>query len=128
MAVTVPAGTYPYEYNITCRRGDTFSLEFIFTGLDFTDNTFKCEVRDMYDKRRILEFVPILTDTNHVHLDKSATQMNVRAGRYLYDLASIDDESTDTDRLKGVFTIQDDVSANVDNPLEDDDSEPLIVG
>jgi len=128
MAVTVPDGTYPYEHNLSIRRGDTFSEVFTFTSRDFTDCTFKCQVRDMYDKKLILAITPILSGTNVVTFSKSATQTNVPAGRYPYDMAVTSEDGTDVDYLKGVFTIQDDVSSNVANPLEDDDEEPIIVG
>lgn len=127
MAVTVPAGTYPYEYNITCRRGDTFTEVFTFTSRDFSGYTFRCEVRDLYDKKRILEFTPALAGTNVVTLARTATQMNVRAGRYKYDFAAISPAGSDTDYLSGYFAIADDISANVDNPLEDNPTAPTVV-
>lgn len=127
MAVTVPSGTYPYEHNISARRGDTFTEVFTFTSRDFTSYTFRCEVRDLYDKKRVLEFTPTLSSTNVITLTKSATQMNVTAGRYVYDFAAIAPSGSDADYLKGTFTIADDVSANVDNPLEDSPIAPTVV-
>lgn len=127
MAVTVPDGTYPYSHNISARRGDTFTEVFTFTARDFTGYTFRCEVRDLYDKKRILEVTPTLTSTNVLTITWTATQMNVRAGRYQYDLAAIAPSGTDTDYLKGTFTIADDVSANVANPLEVGPTAPTVV-
>ena len=127
MAVTVPDGTYPYEHNLSVRRGDTFSEVFTFTSRDFTDCEFKCQVRDMYDKKLIIPITPILTGTNVVTFSKSASQTNAPAGRYKYDMAVIFEDGTDRDYLKGVFTIEDDVSSNVANPLEDSDGS-IITG
>lgn len=121
------------SHDITARRGDTFTRTFEFQDadlnpIDLTGKTFKCEVRDMYDKKLILQFTPVIHDTNKVTITKSATQMNVRAGRYKFDLADVSEDSTDVDKVAGWFTIVDDVTSNVANPLEDDDSQPLIVG
>jgi len=127
MAVTVPSGTYPYEHNLTLRRGDTFSEVFTFTSRDFTGCTFRFQVRDLYDKKLILDITPTLSSTNVVTITKTATQTNVRAGRYQYDLAVIYPSGVDTDYLYGVCTITDDVSANIPNPLEVGPVAPTVV-
>lgn len=116
-----------HEYDITCRRGVTFAAAFTFTGKDFTDYQFKCEVRDLITRRRILSFTPILTSTNVINFNKDASQMVVRAGTYRYDLAIGDpDDISQVDYVKGLFIVTDDVSSNVVIPLEDDDDDVII--
>lgn len=99
------------DHTISVRRGDTFERTFNFDA-SVVGRTFKCEVRDMYDKKLILSFTPVVHDTTMVTISKTAIQMNVRAGRYVYDLADITGDGLDIDKVTGSFIIGDDVTAN----------------
>lgn len=116
-----------HEYDITCRRGVTFAAAFTFTGKNFTGYTFKCEVRDLISRRRILSFTPVLSGTNVINLNKDASQMVVRAGTYRYDLAIGDtDDISQVDYVEGLFIVTDDVTLNTAIPLEDEGDGPIL--
>lgn len=119
MAVTVPNASYPYAYNITARQADTYSQQFTFTGLDFTGYTLSFVVLDLYDKRTVLSITPTLSGLNTITVLRTATQMDVRAGRYRYVFEATDGSGVNVEYLKGVFTILDDVDDNTDDTLND---------
>lgn len=117
-----------HTFDITCKRGDTFSASFTFTGKDYSGYSFRCEVRDIFTRRLILEYTPILSGTNIITLNKSASQLAVPAGTYNYDIALIDpDGIVDIDIVKGKFVISDDVSNNTANVLLDETGQPILV-
>jgi hypothetical protein len=117
-----------HTFDITCKRGDTFSAAFTFTGRVYTNYSFRCEVRDIITRRLILQYTPILSGTNVITLNKSASQLAVPAGTYNYDIALIDpDGDVDIDIVKGRFTITDDVSNNTANVLLDENGDPILV-
>lgn len=119
MAVTVPNATYPYAYNITARQADTYSQQFIFSGQNFTGYTLSFSVLDLYDKRPILSITPTLSGTNTITVLRTATQMDVRAGRYRYVFEATDGSGVNVEYLKGVFTILDDVNDSTEDTLSD---------
>lgn len=107
--------------NITCRKGDTFLLDMIFTdegtgtAIDLTDFTFNMQVRK---NTRAAELV---LDINDSHFAKtivgamtitiSAADMDVPHGSYKYDIeaTSSSDGSVRT-WLYGWFNIKEDVT------------------
>ena len=121
----------PYEHDISVRRGDTLRIEFLLEDVDYTGYTFKCEVRDRITKRHIMTMTPIFegyaSGDSTISLSKSATQTDVRAGSYMYDIAAIDELDQDYDIIYGLMNISDDVTLNIPNLLEDDDG-GIIVG
>ena len=121
----------PYEHDISVRRGDTLRVEFLLEDVDYTGYTFKCEVRDRITKRHIMTMTPIFegyaAGDSTISLSKSATQTDVRAGSYMYDIAAIDELDQDYDIIYGLMNISDDVTLNIPNLLEDDDG-GIIVG
>jgi hypothetical protein len=127
MAVTVPDQSTPYTHDLLIRRGNSFLETFTFTDRDLTGYTFKCEVRDIYDRRLIFSCTPILSSTNIISIAKSQVQTVVRAGRYGYDLSIIDaDDDTSYDVVCGIITLEDDITLNVADPLEDEDGEGIL--
>lgn len=119
MAVVIPDASYPYAYDITARQADTYTQQFTFTGQNFTGYTLSFRVLDLYDKRTILSITPTLSGTNVVTVTRTATQMDVRAGRYRYVFEATDGSSVNVEYLKGVFSILDDVNASVEDTLND---------
>ncbi len=124
MAVTVPDASYPYAYNITARQADTYTQQFTFTGQDFTGYTLTFNVLDLYDKKPILTITPTLSGLNTITVLRTATQMDVRAGRYRYVFEATDGSGVNVEYLKGVFTILDDVNDSTEDTIEEDGGEP----
>ena len=124
MAVTVPDASYPYAYNITARQADTYTQQFTFTGQDFTGYTLAFNVLDLYDKKPILTITPTLSSLNTITVTRTATQMDVRAGRYRYVFEATDGSGVNVEYLKGVFTILDDVNDSTEDTIEEDGGEP----
>lgn len=119
MAVVIPDASYPYAYDITARQADTYTQQFTFTGQNFTGYTLLFRVLDLYDKRTILSITPTLSGTNVVTVTRTATQMDVRSGRYRYVFEATDGSAVNVEYLKGVFSILDDVNASVEDTLND---------
>ncbi len=119
MAVTVPDASYPYAYNITARQADTYTQQFTFTGQDFTGYTLAFNVLDLYDKKPILTITPTLSSLNTITVTRTATQMDVRAGRYRYVFEATDGSGVNVEYLKGVFTILDDVNDSTEDTVDE---------
>lgn len=130
MAVTSVNLDISTRVDITCRRGDTFNLEFIIkdstgTALDVTtptNYTFKMEVRET-DVTSGTATIPTTGDTSTgfnilgtsagiVTVTSSATFMaTVTSGIYVFDLqATKVDDSTVQTWFYGLFTINEDIS------------------
>lgn len=119
MAVVIPDATYPYAYDIAARQADTYTQQFTFTGQDFTGYTLTFRVLDLYDKRPVLTITPTLTGANLVTVTRTATQMDIRSGRYRYVFEATDGSDVNVEYLKGVFSVLDDVNDSVSDTLND---------
>lgn len=110
------------KVNITAKRGDRFSLSMIFTDkdknpIDFTGYTFLMQVKD-YEESSTSKLVfetgngiEITGEGNNVLLfTKSGSEMNIRAGSYVYDLQSIDPSGEPLTYTAGKFIIVQDVT------------------
>ena len=107
------------ELDITCMQNDTFKLDMDWTDtnddpIDLTNYTFKCEVRKSKDRTAVLTF-----GTNDFTKDaignllmkKSASDMDVKAGVYQYDLQATETVSGDVATwLGGLFVVQGDIT------------------
>jgi len=105
--------------DITCRKGDTFTLTLNFkdssgTAINLTTYTFKLDVKDATnDSDIIADNVFNYTGGSDGQLVISATssEMNVNSGVYIYDLQTLSGSGTVTTWLYGTFTINDDVTS-----------------
>lgn len=106
--------------DITCRRGDTFKLTLNFTdsaddAINLSGYTFNMDVRDITDTTDIIAntvfdyTVNADSTTGKLTVAATATEMQVTAGTYIYDLQA-DVSGTITTWLYGTFTINDDVT------------------
>lgn len=119
MAVVIPDASYPYAYDITARQADTYTQQFTFTGQDFTGYTLTFRVLDLYDKRPVLTITPTLTGANLVTVTRTATQMDIRSGRYRYVFEATDGSDVNVEYLKGVFSVLDDVNADAEDTIDE---------
>lgn len=106
--------------DITCRKGDTFTLTLNITdsagtAITLTPYTFQMEVRDSASDAII---IPTTDFTFTKDADSTAGKLNITAssanvdtaGSYIYDLETTLNTDVQT-WLYGVFTINDDVTA-----------------
>ena len=111
--------------DITCRKNDTFSLDLNVkdpsgAAISLTDYEFKMEVRSSTDDSG----TPVVASANvtatrnadsttgKLNLKVSATNMNITAGIYVYDLQTTLLASPNTVQtwLFGTFTVNEDVT------------------
>lgn len=109
---------YAAAVNLRCYQGDTYNPTLEFkkksdnTPYDLTGYTFKMEVRTKDNSRLlILSFESgagiEMTDTNEIQLLKSAEEMLIEPGTYLYDLkATYPDNTTTKTWFYGNFVVQ----------------------
>lgn len=105
--------------DITCRRGDTFKLEFTFTdddgdAIDLTSYTWKMDVKETDTSSS-----DIIADSSFTYSGNSdgeltvtataATMASVSGGLYVYDLQSTNSGTVKT-WVYGIFKINEDVS------------------
>lgn len=106
--------------DITCRKGDTFKLTLNFTdssgvAIDLSGYVFNMDVRDASDSADVISntvfdyIVNADGTTGKLTVAATATEMQVTAGTYIYDLQA-DVSGTITTWLYGTFTINDDVT------------------
>lgn len=105
--------------NITCLRNDTFSLDMDWTNsndepIDLTIYEFKAQVKkNKASSSVVLEFddsdFSKDADGNLV-MSKSASNMNIVAGVYYYDLETTGPAGAIATWLAGKFIIQEDVT------------------
>ena len=106
--------------DITCRKGDTFTLTLNITdsagtAITLTPYTFQMEVRDSASDAIIIPTTDFTftkdADSTTGKLNITASAANVdTAGSYIYDLETTLNTDVQT-WLYGVFTINDDVTA-----------------
>ncbi len=106
--------------DVTCRRGDTFTLEFTFSddagaALDLTSYTWKMDVKETdtssgdiiadgdFDYNGNAQGVLTITAT-------AATMAGAAGGLYVYDLQSTDNGGAVKTWVYGIFKINEDVS------------------
>ncbi len=110
--------------DITCRRGDSFSLTLNFkqsdgtTSLNITGYEFEMEVRSTEDD----EGTPVIskTDADIVIVDASAGQVSVTitddimadifGDSYVYDIQAISSAGLTTTWVTGSFTVNEDIT------------------
>lgn len=105
--------------DITCRRGDTFKLEFTFTddngdAIDLTSYTWKMDVKETDTSSS-----DIIADSSFTYSGNTdgeltvtataATMAAVSGGLYVYDLQSTNGGTVKT-WVYGIFKINEDVS------------------
>lgn len=105
--------------DITCRKGDTFKLEFTFTddngdAIDLTSYTWKMDVKETDTSSS-----DIIADSSFTYTGTSAGKLTVTAtaatmaavsgGLYVYDLQSTNSGTVKT-WVYGIFKINEDVS------------------
>lgn len=105
--------------DITCRRGDTFKLEFTFTdddgdALDLTSYTWKMDVKETDTSSGDIiaddSFVYTGNESGKLTISATATVMSaVSGGLYVYDLQSNNSGTVKT-WVYGLFKINEDVS------------------
>jgi hypothetical protein len=110
--------------DITCRRGDTFSLRLTLT--DATDpslgsfnstDSFLMQVRDAdtNDTTTVIDVPPVTgvdpTVTTHIDFTVAATDMKlVPSGLYVYDIEQETDTGVVVTLIYGTFKVNEDVS------------------
>jgi uncharacterized protein (DUF2235 family) len=110
------------KLDITCRRNDTFSLEVIFNDADgnglaldeYTSFIMQVRRHDRKSGNPTIEFDSadgdIAGDSNgKLTITKSAANMNISGGQYVYDLQATKSGITST-WLRGLFIINEDVT------------------
>jgi hypothetical protein len=105
--------------DITCRKGDTFSLELTFKDpdgaeLDLTGYTWKIDVRETDTSTSVIleddQFTYSGSAEGLLRISASATTMEeVDGGIYVYDLQSNNSGSVKT-WLYGIFKVNEDVT------------------
>ena len=118
MATTINLDTST-RVDITCRRGDTFKLEFTFTdddgdAIDLTSYTWKMDVKetDTSSGDIIGDTSFTYTGNNEGKLTVTATastMSGVSGGLYVYDLQSTNGGTVKT-WVYGIFKVNEDVS------------------
>lgn len=118
MATTINLDTST-RVDITCRRGDTFSLEFTFTdddgdAIDLSSYTWKMDVKetDTSSSDVIADDSFTYSGNNEGKLTVAATAATMAAvsgGLYVYDLQSTSSGTVKT-WVYGIFKINEDVS------------------
>jgi len=107
------------ELDITCMQNDTFKLDMDWEDtnddpIDLTNYTFKCEVRKSKDRTAVLTFGTndfTKDASGNLLMKKSASDMNVKAGVYQYDLQATETVSGDVATwLGGLFVVQGDIT------------------
>jgi len=110
--------------DITCRRGDTFSLRLTLT--DATDpslgsflatDSFLMQVRDAdtNDTATVIDVAPVTgvdpTATTHIEFTVAASVMkDVLSGLYVYDIEQETDTGVVVTLIYGTFKVNEDVS------------------
>lgn len=105
--------------DITCRRGDTFKLEFTFTdddgdAIDISSYSWKMDVKETDTSSGDViadgSFTYTGNDEGKLTIDATATTMAaVSGGIYVYDLQS-DNSGTIKTWVYGLFKVNEDVS------------------
>jgi hypothetical protein len=107
------------ELDITCMQNDTFKLDMDWedsddNAIDLTAYSFKCEVRKSKNKTAVLTFGAndFTKDANgNLLMKKVASDMNIKAGVYQYDLQATETASGDVATwLGGLFVVQGDIT------------------
>lgn len=108
-------------HDITCKRGDNFLMLFKYwqddaktIPLDISAASFKMDVVNTKKQSTVLNFATggsgmTIANTNELTLTKTAVQMQVEAGVYVYDLQKTVSGVVQT-IMKGSFTIENDVT------------------
>ena len=102
-----------YLRNITIDQGTTFSTGFVVTDangdvVDLTNHQFQAQLRKSYVTSTYASFTVNVVDAinGEITLELSAEQsMNLRYGRYVYDVVMQDDSSVTTRVVEGIATI-----------------------
>lgn len=122
MSIQVSDSNLAKPLNISHKRGDTFFREKFFytdetksTILDITTDTFKMNVIKGGEESKsnpILSFTMSsgiqIISPNILRLSKSAIEMQIRAGKYTYDLQRTLQDGTVVTIEEGDFIINDD--------------------
>jgi ligand-binding sensor domain-containing protein len=118
MATTINLDTAT-RVDITCRKGDTFKLEFTFTddngdAIDLTSYAWKMDVKETDTSSADIiadsDFTYTGTDQGKLTVDATAATMAaVAGGLYVYDLQSTSAGTVKT-WVYGLFKINEDVS------------------
>ncbi len=118
MATTINLDTST-RVDITCRRGDTFKLEFTFTdddgdAIDLTSYTWKMDVKETdtssSDTIGDSSFTYSGNDEGKLTITATASTMSgVSGGLYVYDLQSTNSGTVKT-WVYGIFKVNEDVS------------------
>jgi len=105
--------------DITCRKGDTFKLEFTFAddngdAIDLTSYTWKMDVKETDTSSSDIigdsSFTYSGTDAGKLTITATASTMaGVSGGLYVYDLQSTNSGTVKT-WVYGIFKINEDVS------------------
>jgi hypothetical protein len=107
------------DLDITCMANDTFKLDMDWVDgdsnpIDLTSYEFKADVRKKSTNAIVLTFEnsDFTKDASgNLLMVKSAANMNIKAGVYVYDLQSTDTATGDVSTwLGGLFVIQGDVT------------------
>jgi len=107
------------DLDITCMKNDTFKLDMDWVDgdsnpINLTGYEFKAEVRKKSTNAIVLTFnnADFTKDASgNLLMSKSATEMNIKAGVYVYDLQSTDTATGDISTwLGGLFVVQGDVT------------------
>ena len=118
MATTINLDTST-RVDITCRKGDTFKLEFTFTdddgdAIDLTTYTWKMDVKETdtssSDAIGDSSFTYSGNDEGKLTITATASTMaGVSGGLYVYDLQSTNSGTVKT-WVYGIFKVNEDVS------------------
>jgi hypothetical protein len=105
--------------DVTCRRGDTFKLEFTFTddngdAIDLTSYSWKMDVKETDTSSADIigdaDFTYTGLSTGKLTIEATSTVMaGAEGGLYVYDLQSTNNATVKT-WLYGLFKINEDVS------------------
>tara|TARA_R110001632_G_scaffold136534_2_gene252235 strand:- start:82 stop:438 length:357 start_codon:yes stop_codon:yes gene_type:complete len=107
------------DLDITCMQNDTFKLDMNWVDgdnnpINLTGYNFKSEVRKNSSNAILLTFEnsDFTKDANgNLLMNKSAANMNIKPGVYVYDLQSTQISTTDVSTwLGGLFVIEGDVT------------------
>ena len=106
------------DLDITCMKNDTFKLDMDWVdgnsnAIDLTSYTFKAQVRKKSTDSVILTFETsdFTGDASgNLLMQKSASNMNIKAGVYEYDLQSTHTDGTVSTWMGGLFVIQQDIT------------------